>query len=92
MGMDFRALTKPANAKIALIKKKSVAIRVHDRLYIVAGLYATLFRGHHGAFQVGERQRLPSFLCQLHLQPAVTYVQVSSPACKFASLSCRLSP
>ena len=31
------------------------------------------------------------FLRQLHMQPAVTYVYVSSLACKFASLSCRLS-
>ena len=31
------------------------------------------------------------FLRQLHLQPAFIYVRVSSPACKFASLACRLS-
>ena len=31
------------------------------------------------------------FLRQLHMQPAVTYVHVSSLVCKFASLSCRLS-
>ena len=30
------------------------------------------------------------FLRQLHLQPAVTYVQVSSLVCRFASLSCGL--
>ena len=31
------------------------------------------------------------FRRQLHLQPAVTYVHVSSLVCKFAPLSCRLS-
>ena len=81
----LRALTKPTNAKIALINRKSEAI------FASGGGFAEPF----GIVKSSRpwRQILPlaKFPRQLHLHPAVTYVHVSSLGCKFASLACGLS-
>ena len=41
-----------------------------------------------------ERRKIQRYFCllrHLHLQPAVTYVYVSSFVCKFVSLPCKVS-
>ena len=80
---NFRALTKPTTARIALIYKKSEAILASG------GGFAAPF----GIVKSSRpwRQILPQakFPRQLHLHPAVTYVHVSSLGCKYSFLGLR---
>ena len=66
------------------------ALRTISLSFLIAG-FSVVASSVFQALGHGFLSLAVSVLRQLHMQPAVTYVHVSSLGCKFASLSCGLS-
>ena len=90
---------RPGMIPRALALSKRAAIRGFIGLSAKGGAPSIVDEAPQLADKARKRKNCPEqreirgnfcFLRQLHMQPAVTYVYVSSLACKFASLSCRL--